>query len=1271
MSDTWKFHQQWRITGRLQTLSSLHVGSGETVSRPDLVSDDGPVEINGVVTDFDNRPCIPGSALKGNLLAWLRRHIHDNDGCCFLLYELFGREPLTVNGKIDQGCGGRAEFLDARLACPRSGPVTLAYWNSSRQTSVEVSVAIDHHTRTAEEKKLIHREIVPPGVTFSVTLQGALSEDEVGLLLVGMEGFNHDTDPMTLGAHTANGQGRLSWELAGVEQIGRDEVRTWLQAEKRTMASEIFTPVQAEQCSNLLAAGHGFLKNVATGQQLNLELAFDGPFVVNDPPTADELKRKKEKSADIPDHRPLRDISGRPCLPEKSVRGALRAQAARIIRTLGGTCCEENSWCTAGVHQLEDTKNLCPVCRLFGAPGWKSVIRISDFTWIGGGSTGIRQDFVAIDRFTGGAVNKAKFDADYVYAPVFQGILSLDTQRPDALPEWGKGLLALVLRDLKEGDITFGFGRAKGYGIIARAKVSGDDFLKEEKKYIKALHDEIQVEDYRTTPATDATAGEKEAEAPPRSPEEAQKEVFHNPYHFIPIQRPDTADWLSKEEFTARKTGHHTHARYFDSLNNKKIYNGRLLCRLETETPLFIGGVRSKGTEPLEIAPFLLNDKPAIPATSLRGMLSSLVEAASDSSLRMLEDSTLSFRKEARQALRGIGLIVIKNDRKRFILPFNTSNVTKLKNAYTKKTMIQFLKNKNSWSPRHNQVYYLPERYNHKTVPCKSYKEGLQPGILRILGKDEHRESMLENKKHELFLKIPVGYVDTTKNSFLYEKYIADNQEKLLTLSSEAWSRFHDLADERTLSQKNDKALKRDKGCTSTQWLPFHLKGMARKKQNKACSLLLQHADLIYYNNNQQKKRVAEISFSSIWRGRVEKKDGERAGVHDFFREIDPELLPFSPKRKKISPAEWLFGFVEDRTAPEDDGLKKQKKDPALAFAGKVRVSFGRPAAGQDNSVIGEPVTLKVLATPKPPSPALYFKGKTDFKGKNRYISKASLSIADGDQPQGRKIYLHAMRDDANKNIVQLDKNGYRARSDTEHPLFFPWESKSNHYPPDKEDDRANLKASITPLREKTVFYFHIDFDNLSREELELLCFALRPFASFRHKLGMGKPIGLGSVRIDPVGLFCIDRQGRYQEDGFSENRYNDAVWKKDEPDWSDEWQELYPMEAATKREENTLPAPEILASCAAAEIKSDVFQALRLIGDPQMVTAPVHYPQVHDHDIEDRNFQWFVANDKGTNNGRKGAANKEIGAKKDYLKPLDKSSSQLPGLTRHEWLGK
>jgi len=71
------------------------------------------------------------------------------------------------------------------------------------------------------------------------------------------------------------------------------------------------------------------------------------------------------------------------------------------------------------------------------------------------------QDFLAIDRFTGGGRNNAKFDVLALWQPRFTARLRLENPQP-----WELGWLALTLRDLAEGWLTLGFGAAKGFGKV-------------------------------------------------------------------------------------------------------------------------------------------------------------------------------------------------------------------------------------------------------------------------------------------------------------------------------------------------------------------------------------------------------------------------------------------------------------------------------------------------------------------------------------------------------------------------------------------------------------------------------------------------------------------------------------------------------------------------------------------------------------------------------------------------------------------------------------
>jgi CRISPR/Cas system CSM-associated protein Csm3 (group 7 of RAMP superfamily) len=183
---------------------------------------------------------------------------------------------------------------------------------------------------------------------------------------------------------------------------------------------------------------------------------FDGPFLVNDQSKSRKVTGDDHKA----DMNPRRETNGNVSLPAASFRGALRAQAEKIIRTVGGHACTTRKPCKA-ITNTKDVKNLCLACRLFGASGWKTAIAIPQFELESCKNKEFRQDFLAIDRFTGGGKDGAKFDALSVLDPIFSGVIRIDMEKSG---QWGLGLLALTLRDLKEGDITFGFGAAKGYG---------------------------------------------------------------------------------------------------------------------------------------------------------------------------------------------------------------------------------------------------------------------------------------------------------------------------------------------------------------------------------------------------------------------------------------------------------------------------------------------------------------------------------------------------------------------------------------------------------------------------------------------------------------------------------------------------------------------------------------------------------------------------------------------------------------------------------------
>ncbi len=86
------------------------------------------------------------------------------------------------------------------------------------------------------------------------------------------------------------------------------------------------------------------------------------------------------------------------------------------------------------------------------------------------------------------------------------------------------------------------------------------------------------------------------------------------------------------------------------------------------------------------------------------------------------------------------------------------------------------------------------------------------------------------------------------------------------------------------------------------------------------------------------------------------------------------------------------------------------------------------------------------------------------------------------------------------------------------------WEEKDKG----KIEKHKTQYTRIRPVKPETEFKFRIRFENLSKEELGALLFALNLPEDCAHKIGMGKPLGLGSVEITPT-LVLSDREKRYK----------------------------------------------------------------------------------------------------------------------------------------------
>jgi hypothetical protein len=328
----------------------------------------------------------------------------------------------------------------------------------------------------------------------------------------------------------------------------------------------------------------------------------------------------------------------------------------------------------------------------------------------------------------------------------------------------------------------------------------------------------------------------------------------------------------------------------------------------------------------------------------------------------------------------------------------------------------------------------------------------------------------------------------------------------------------------------------------------------------------------------------------------------------DAVRLESEDLVPFHAGRDHLTLAERLFGFVEQRPAGDrPSGARRQ----ARALAGRVRFSHALVVGDEPADGWYEPeLTLKILASPKPPSPALYFGNEHD---RGKALAKNQLDLTQH-EPQGRKVYLHHRQEDVEARCYETGE-------------------------PDKN---LKQKLRVTPLRSRTSFVFHLDFHNLERAELGYLLYALRPTETFRHKLGLGKPIGLGQVRIDPLAVAHIDRAARYRPEGLFGPKYAAIEWLDGSVDWAAAGEALR-LRYCDEREGmsappavgETFPRAAVLAQEAREGTPAAVRSAIELVGAPAQVGLEVTYPVLARQPSEGEHFKWFVENDRPGNRKR------------------------------------
>ena len=507
---------------------------------------------------------------------------------------------------------------------------------------------------------------------------------------------------------------------------------------------------------------------------------------------------------------------------------------------------------------------------------------------------------------------------------------------------------------------------------------------------------------------------------------------FINPYNFVrAVAEVKRGGWVSHHQFL--------------DPGGETLHSGRIACKLTVKTPIFVPDPEETRSDDRErdhtvMRFFRLHGESAIPPTSLKGMIRSVAEAASNSCFSVLHQGKLGIRRLPGWYGAPATLIAGRIE----VLPSRPGTTGRIKKMVAYELPHQrFGQYANREDLNGKQIYVT---ISNKKIDSlyESREQDTKVGYL----KTSSRGIGQGNKRHERVFIDP----DELKEAELPEDFKPEPAEFDLS---------YELCDDYSVANKNN-----------------------RFEHTKH----LHVGDPVWFRVSDEGV-VKEVGFTQIYRLPFGSSVGDR---------LPPGLRPCD-RIDALCPACRIFGRVVDETV---------KTGELNALAGKV--SFTPAQLVSKGEEVWESVPLAVLSSPKPtfynfylfsqeaPGTAVDYDGRPVIDARGNVSRNKAYQVA----LRGRKFYWH-----------YPDANG-----------------KPDAYA--REDGvRDKLNGTVELLKHGT-FSFAVDFDNLTRYELGLLLYALEldgPDSEMCHKLGMGKPLGLGSVKVTVDHLQLIDRRERYR----------------------------------------------------------------------------------------------------------------------------------------------
>lgn len=309
--------------------------------------------------------------------------------------------------------------------------------------------------------------------------------------------------------------------------------------------------------------------------------------------------------------------------------------------------------------------------------------------------------------------------------------------------------------------------------------------------------------------------------------------------------------------------------------------------------------------------------------------------------------------------------------------------------------------------------------------------------------------------------------------------------------------RFYKLDDKKQYLIVSGKAPMRKKNAKKKQWLIDF-------PDNKIPGIDISEEDIENYKEDKNKTTANKVPDL------IKLADKNKEGVPCFYTRWKDQLGEFHITFGHTA----MFRLAYEKTIAEHIPNILTSNNPTTDFAEAI---FGRSENDKQKALVGrvqfedayfsgdqaiefeKEASAKILSSPKPTTFQHYLVQETaEPKKRSHYNNGTTL--------RGYKQYWH-------------QKGG-----DWQEPPY----SKSLQDDKGKSLDKQQ-HTKIKPVKANQKFSGKIHFENLTSEELGALLFALDLPAGHYHKIGMGKPLGLGSIYIKPT-LFLSSRKNRYSD---------------------------------------------------------------------------------------------------------------------------------------------